>query len=233
MRLFSALPAVFPACSPFDNSRYRPVYLLLTPVFWPRRPDRPYFVPVRQDHPATAVPGHPGMISGLAAVFHPANHPKPSPMTNPVPSHPATPSPVRPTPAGAAPRFHLLPALLLGLCLLAVPARAQHYSWTQKMNNTVQRSVVAATPGDGRSYVLTAFTGFISAGQYNFTSLGSRDLLTPRAGRWPRCLREPSGPASLASGLSTAAPSRRASGELLHSPPADRSPGAPPAARAQ
>ena len=80
--------------------------------------------------------------------------------------------------AGAAvwPRLLLL-AFLLGLGLLTAPARAQHYTWVQKINNTIQRSAVATDPANGNSYVLTAFTGFASAGGFNFTSLGARDLL--------------------------------------------------------
>ncbi|MBD0257757.1 MAG: SBBP repeat-containing protein, partial [Cytophagales bacterium] len=69
-----------------------------------------------------------------------------------------------------------LPLLLFGLGLLSAPARAQSFSCANQITPKSQKSAVTVDK-QGTSYVLTAFTGTVTADGRTFTSLGGTDLL--------------------------------------------------------
>jgi hypothetical protein len=97
-------------------------------------------------------------------------------MKNHFTSHPST-AGLRRATSGAVVWPRVLLLLLLGLLLLGLPARAQYTNWAKPFGASAQRSAVVTDAVTGRSYVLTTFTGFITVGSFNFTSVGGRDLL--------------------------------------------------------
>jgi hypothetical protein len=75
----------------------------------------------------------------------------------------------------------LLLLLLLGLGLLARPARAQSHAWSKKTSNTAGKTAVVSDEL-GYSFVLTDFTDKATVGAQTFISRGKSDVLLIKYG---------------------------------------------------
>jgi hypothetical protein len=99
-------------------------------------------------------------------------------MKNHITFHQSIPSRVRRASFGAQAFILLLLPFLLSL--LAVPARAQKFSWAVQTNNL--NSIVSKVVADqvGNTYVLSGFEGTTTVGGTTFTASGFSDLLLAR-----------------------------------------------------